>query len=198
MPPHSLLPLADQAPQPRRDAARNRDAVLAAALRLVEENGAAAVTMESVAEAAGVGKGTVFRRFTNRRGLFTAVLDHSEQAWQAAVMGGPPPLGPGAAPLDRLLAFGESRIVRTLAHAELFDAAIGNHGRSYPAWSFTSLHLQHLLRALDVDGDLPMLAAALLAPLEMPILVQQLHLEQIRQERIVGAWQDLVRRVVRP
>ncbi|MFS3130105.1 TetR/AcrR family transcriptional regulator [Nocardioides sp. Bht2] len=191
-----LLPLADAAPRERSDAARNRDAVLAAALRLVDEHGVAAVTMESVAEAAGVGKGTVFRRFENRSGLFAAVLDHSEARWQESVMTGEPPLGPGALALDRLLAFGDSRISRTLSHAELFGAASTGHTRSYPVWSFTSLHVQHLLRELDVTGDIPLLAAALLAPMEMPILSQQVRIEKLPLPRIVAAWQDLARRVV--
>ncbi|CAM3404067.1 helix-turn-helix domain-containing protein [Nocardioides dubius] len=191
-----LLPLAGQGPRERSDAARNRDAVLAAALRLVDEHGAGAVTMESVAEAAGVGKGTVFRRFESRTGLFAAVLDHSEARWQESVISGPPPLGPGAPPLERLLAFGESRVTRTLSHAELFQAATGSHRRAYPVWSFTSLHVQHLLRELDVTGDIPLLAAALLAPLELPILIQQVHIEHLPLPRIVAAWQDLVRRVV--
>ncbi len=66
--------------------------------RLVEEQGVAAVTMEAVAAAAGVGKGTVFRRFDSREGLMAAVLDFSETAWQASVISGPPPLGPAPRP----------------------------------------------------------------------------------------------------
>ena len=56
------------------------------------------VTMEAVATEAGVGKGTVFRRFESRAGLMAALLNHYESAWQAAVISGPPPLGPGAPP----------------------------------------------------------------------------------------------------
>ena len=51
--------------------------------------------MDAVAAAAGVGKGTVFRRFESREGLMAALLNHSETEWQAAVISGPPPLGPG-------------------------------------------------------------------------------------------------------
>ena len=47
----------------RADAARNRRRILTAARLLVERNGADAVTMDDVATAAGVGKGTLFRRF---------------------------------------------------------------------------------------------------------------------------------------
>src|SRR5215218_9476028 len=50
-----LLPLLDAPPVERRDAARNRELLLAAAQRLVETCGAAAVTMDAVAAVAGAG-----------------------------------------------------------------------------------------------------------------------------------------------
>ena len=87
----------DQPPRERSDAARNREALLAAAALLVEDHGVDAVTMDSVAAAAGVGKGTVFRRFDSREGLMAALLNRSETEWQGLVISGPPPLGPGAA-----------------------------------------------------------------------------------------------------
>ena len=62
-------------PAERGDAARNRALVLAAARRLVAEHGADAVTMDDIAAAAGVGKGTVFRRFGSRAGLMMVLLD---------------------------------------------------------------------------------------------------------------------------
>ena len=34
--------------------------------------------MDALAAEAGVGKGTVFRRFESREGLMAALLDHSE------------------------------------------------------------------------------------------------------------------------
>src|SRR4051794_39617915 len=109
-----LLPILGQAAPERSDAARNRDAVLCAAQKLVDRCGVESVTMDAVAEAAGVGKGTVFRRFGSRAGLMARLLDESEAAWQGSVISGPPPLGPGAPPLDRLLAFGRSRLTSNL------------------------------------------------------------------------------------
>src|SRR5215210_1465317 len=103
------LPLLDQPARERSDAARNREALLAAAAQLVDRHGVDAVTMDSVAAAAGVGKGTVFRRFDSREGLMASLLNRSETEWQRSVIEGPPPLGPGAPALDRLRAFGHSR-----------------------------------------------------------------------------------------
>ena len=194
--PH-LLPLADEPAPERADAARNREAILVAALRLVRAQGVGCVTMDTVAAAAGVGKGTLFRRFESREGLMAAVLNESETAWQASVISGPPPLGPGAPPLDRLLAFGHSRLRTNLTHAELIAAAGHPGARSAAALSFANMHVRYLLRELGVDGDLLMLATALLAPLEMVVLDQQVNAEHIALERIEAGWDDLVRRVVR-
>ncbi|GAA2014900.1 MULTISPECIES: TetR/AcrR family transcriptional regulator [Nocardioides] len=192
-----LLPLLHDAPVERADAARNRAALLEAAGRLIGRcGGLERVTMEAVAAEAGVGKGTVFRRFDSREGLMAALLDHSETAWQASVISGPPPLGPGAPPLDRLLAFGRSRIEATLLSADLIRAAGRAGTRSYAAYSFVAMHVRHLLTELEVGGDLPLLATALLAPLEVPVLEQQVRVEGFAVERVYAAWADLVRRVV--
>src|SRR4051812_50150341 len=103
MSPGADLPILGQVVRERSDAARNREALLEAAGRLVERSGADAVTMESVAEAAGVGKGTVFRRFGSRAGLMAAVLNRSEAAWQARGIAGPPPPRPRARARERLV-----------------------------------------------------------------------------------------------
>lgn len=189
------LELLTSPPTERRDAARNREALLVAAGDLVEEYGVRGVTMDALACRAGVGKGTIFRRFGSREGLMGALLNHSESEWQGAVMGGPPPLGPGAPPLERLLAFGESRMRLNLRHAELIEAA-GNPGaRSVGALSFTTMHVRYLLGELGVQGDLAYLATALVAPLELIVLREQVDREDVPLQRLTTGWSDLVRRV---
>jgi AcrR family transcriptional regulator len=190
------LPLVDEGPRERRDAKRNRDALLAAATALIEECGVDAVTMDAVATRAGVGKGTVFRRFDSREGLMAAILDRSESAFQAAIISGPPPLGPGADPLERLLELGHRRVELNLLHRRLISAAGRAGTRSYAAESFVAMHVRYLLGELGVHGDIAFLATALLAPLEVPILEQQVEIEEMQVRRIVSGWDDLVRRIV--
>ena len=189
-----LLPMLDAPPPERSDAARNRERLLDAAQELVERLGPRAVTMDAVAAAAGVGKGTVFRRFESRQGLMAAVLNHSETDWQAQVLSGPPPLGPGAEPWERLLAFGRSRLETTLLHAELIREAGRAGSRSLAAYSFGRMHVRYLLQELGVTGDLPLLAVALLAPLEAPVL-DQVAVEGFPVERVYAGWVDLARRI---
>jgi AcrR family transcriptional regulator len=100
-----LLPLVGQPPPERADAARNRRAVLAAAQRILVSAGVAGLSMDRVAAEACVGVGTVYRRFGDLSGLVYALLDDTEQQFQAGFLSGPPPLGPGAPPVTRIRAF---------------------------------------------------------------------------------------------
>ncbi|UFS93156.1 TetR/AcrR family transcriptional regulator [Nocardia huaxiensis] len=65
------------APPPRRlraDAARNQQRIIAAARELFADRGLE-VTLDDVAERAGVGVGTVYRRFANKQELISEVFD---------------------------------------------------------------------------------------------------------------------------
>lgn len=146
----------------RADAARNRERVLAAAERLFAERGVAQVTMDDVAAAAGVGKGTLYRRFTDRGGLAVALLDQRERQLQQAILTGPPPLGPGASAADRLAAFVTSYLFLVDRHLDLVllsqTATPGARLRT-GAHAFWRQHCTYLLREVsaphpDVRADL--------------------------------------------
>ncbi|WP_156614154.1 helix-turn-helix domain-containing protein, partial [Mycobacterium sp. 852002-51961_SCH5331710] len=62
--PINELSVTDETPHERGDAARNRTLLLDAARRLIAERGADSVTTDDIATAAGVGKGTLFRRLS--------------------------------------------------------------------------------------------------------------------------------------
>src|SRR6478609_11608132 len=153
------LPVIQPQATERADAARNRERILCAARRLFEEKGAGCVSMDEIAEAAGVGKGTLFRRFGSRASLAAAVLSERERSFQEAIIRGEPPLGPGAPARERLVAFGEALLDTLEAHTELLLAAESGPARfAHPAHIVHRLHVMLLLREADPSCDAEILA----------------------------------------
>lgn len=173
-----LLTLRSSPPQERSDAARNREAVLAAAADLFAKNGVENVSMDAVAAAAGVGKGTLFRRFGDKAGLAVALLDERERELQERILSGPAPLGPGAGdevpdPRERLRAFVDAYAQYALAHLDLVrmseTAAPGARYR-IGAYRFWHRHTALLLAAARPGDDADALAHVVLAPLSAEYL----------------------------
>ncbi|MFB8031287.1 MULTISPECIES: TetR/AcrR family transcriptional regulator [unclassified Streptomyces] len=180
----------------RADAARNRALLLDAASRLLARCGAADLTMESVAAAAGVGKGTVFRRFKDRTGLLIALLDHREALLQAAFLSGPPPMGPDAPAAERLHAFGPAVMRHERDHHELILASRTDPLRTYtvPAQRLRLSHVALLLRQAHAAGEPELLAHTLLGSVDAP-LVHHLTCEQgLPIDRLEEGWHDLLTR----
>ncbi len=192
------LHLVGEDPAERSDAARNRRLLLEAAETLVAEHGPDSVTMEAVAQKAGVGKGTVFRRFGSRTGLMRALLDHTEKQLQNDFMFGPPPLGPGAKPIDRLIAFGRARLALVLVVGEVLRAAEASPDLRYehPAHMLCTAHISMLLRQAGVDGDVALLADALFGALDAGLVLHQVQVREMSIERVADGWEDLVRRIM--
>jgi AcrR family transcriptional regulator len=76
----------------RAAAASNSEAILRAAEELFALQGVGAVDMRQIARRADVGVGTVYRRFTDKAGLLSALLDAPERALQDQLIAGAPPL----------------------------------------------------------------------------------------------------------
>jgi AcrR family transcriptional regulator len=195
------------APQAERaDAARNRLHLLTTARQMLAEQDPDRLTMDGLAERAGLGKGTVFRRFGSRAGIFQALLDDDERAFQQRVLSGPPPLGPGAAPMQRLIAYGRARAGFMVGHREIARAALDGSqpvpfGRRAP---MSQIHIRVLLGQLSLARvDLDMLTVQLAAALDGPVLLY-LSSDELTgavgelEQRIGQAWQDLVERACRP
>jgi AcrR family transcriptional regulator len=190
------LPVTDATPTERGDAARNRALLLDAARRLIDEHGTDAVTMDAVATAAGVGKGTLFRRFGSRAGLMLVLLDEDEKELQQSFMFGPPPLGPGAPPLQRLLAYGRSRLQFVWNHRDLLsDAARDPQQRYNAAAAVQHTHVRMLLATAHSSGDLDAQTTALLALLD-PDYVSHQHDVLGHSLTVQGdAWESLARKL---
>jgi AcrR family transcriptional regulator len=191
------LPVIQEQVPLRADAARNRDKVLAAAERLFREYGQESVSMDAVAAEAGVGKGTLFRGFGDRAGLVLALLQEHERRLQEDVIRGPAPLGPGAPPIERLIAFGERLIAHLAQHGDLIAAAEGRLDR-YRAGPFMvyRAHVAMLVREAAGDADWEYLTDTLLAALKAEHVLFQRRGLGMSDERLAAGWADLVRRLL--
>src|SRR6202012_5736340 len=114
---------------------------------------------------------------------------------------GPPPLGPGAAPVERLVAYGRARAGFMVGHREIARAALDGSqpvpaGRRAP---MSQIHIRVLLGQLSLGVDLDMLTVQLAAALDGPVLLY-LSSDELTgaagevEQRIGQAWQDLVER----
>lgn len=176
-------------PKERADAARNRAVVLSAAGELFREHGVDAVSMDSIAGAAGVGKGTLFRRFGDKAGLATALLDEQERTLQEAILFGPAPLGPGKpgddpTPHERLRAFIDAYLDYVLEHAALVAMSeTASPGARYRigAYRFWHRHVALLLAGrADPEAEAHTLLAALGAE-HVRVVAAQLGQARVRR-----------------
>jgi AcrR family transcriptional regulator len=198
-PPPPELPVLGEPPPERADAARNRAKILTAARRLFSERGVEQVSMDDVAQAAGVGKGTLFRRFGDRAGLALALLDENERELQEAVLRGPPPLGPGAPASDRLRAFFAALLDLLERHRELLLTAETGPPTArfrtavYSAWHE---HTALLIAEARPETDARLLAHLLLAPLSAGLFDHLRRGEGVESGALRDALDDLLNRVV--
>ena len=179
------LPMAGQPPAERADAARNRQRLIDAALRIVAAKGVAGLALDEVAREAGVGVGTAYRRFGDLSGLAYTLMEGHEVRFQEAFLGGPPPLGPGAAPDERIRAFLHALLDLQHDQWELRLLATTTAQR-YGAGPYRAyhLHLVTLLGELDARLDASYTASALLALLQPAVLDHQQRALDLSQDRI--------------
>lgn len=195
----SLLGIVDRAE--RRDVARNRRAILDAARIVFAQRGVSEAGMDEIARAAGVGKGTLYRRFSNKGLLCQALLDEPARGVQAEVL---EIVGGGGSPLQRL-----ARVLQTLARFtdENLDLLYGAHesarGRDrealfdHPARAWQRGTLAGLLTLAEQEGELgpdrdpAYLADALLAPLEPDLFHYQRRVLNFPLDRIIRGLESL-------
>lgn len=157
----------------RADAARNRAKVLAAAAELFANRDPRTVTMDDIAKAAGVGRGTLYRRYPDINSIAVALLDEYERDLQEKLLSGPPPLGPGAGPGQRLAAFYAAMIELLDEHAHLvLGSEIGGARFATGAYGFWYAHVRALLVAAGIREPDAMVDP-LLAPLAAEVYRRQ-------------------------
>lgn len=171
-----MLPIAGSGPPERADAARNRQKILRAAADLVAAHGVESLALDEVAARAGVGVGTVYRRYADRGALAQALLDAQEREFQAAFISGPPPLGPGAPAPERIRAFVHAYVDRLETQGKLLMVAETESPFARFVTGAYRLHHNHLAALVaeaEPGVDAHFRADALLAPLAAAQYVHQ-------------------------
>ncbi|MAT97578.1 MAG: hypothetical protein CL608_10585 [Anaerolineaceae bacterium] len=184
--------------QERRDAAANRARILQTAEKLFAEHGVANVNMADIAQAAEVGKGTLYRRFTNKAELCLALMDTQMVEFQNGILSRLQQMSAQNMPkMDQLDQFIDALIYFTDAHAPLLcevqrAGLLQDHdpdGLELPHfWQYMTVN--GLLRAAVLNGelsdtlDIDYLADAILAPLKADIFYYQREVRGFSLERI--------------
>jgi AcrR family transcriptional regulator len=161
----------------RADAARNRRAILRATEELLEAHDLSQVSIDRVAAAAGVGKGTVFHRFGNREGLMRALVEERVRALSEGFTSGPPPLGPGAPPAERLAAFFDAVVELATKNVKVmaaFEQASTDRLNStiYLSWH---AHVTGLIASAAPSLDAELIAHLLLGSLHSDLMLHLLR-----------------------
>lgn len=180
----------------RADAAANRERILCAAERLFAAHGPECVSMERIAAEAGVGKGTLFRRFGDRASLAHALMDDRERRLQDELIRGAPPLGPGAPPPVRLEAFGHALLELLEEQGDLVRAGEAGGRRTLTdVYGFHRAHVGGLLAAADPGLDRLVLPDLLLAGLSADLVLHLRRDRGVTHDALRTGWSDLVARV---
>lgn len=180
----------------RRDAAEHRQQILAAAARLFAVRGVHAVTMDEIARAAGVGKGTLYRRYAHKGLLCLAVMDACWRHFQDQAVDELARNADYLSPLARLHLFLGRLVSWIEEHVDwlgvIADAAAGeqrgNVCRSpFFQWShqvITDLLDQAILRCEAAVDDPVYAADVLLAALDVDLYAYQRRARGYTPEQI--------------
>ncbi len=193
----------------RADAVANRQLLLATAESLFAEQGVAAVTMADIAQAAGVGKGTLYRRFSSKADLCLALMDSQMREFQNNVLAELRSMaGSGMTPMQQLDYFLDVLVAFTAVHMLLLcevqrAGLLQDDGDTQPPhfWLYMTVHglLKTAVAAGEISAslDLDYLADALLAPLRVDLFRFQRKARGFSLERISAGIRSLAHSLIR-
>lgn len=180
----------------RRDAAANRHKILETAQRLFDEQGVAAINMADIAQDAGVGKGTLYRRFTNKGELCLALLDAQLADFQNDILARMQQMNTdGVSKLTQLEHFIDALVYFTDKHAPLLcevqraGLVVELEGMQMPHF-WQHMTITALLKAAAANREIPQgldidyLADAILACFNANLFQFQRQVREFSLERI--------------
>ena len=196
---------AAQKPE-RRDAVANRLLIMETAEKLFAERGVQNVNMADIAQAAGVGKGTLYRRFANKGELCLALMDTQMSDFQNGILSRMQQLNAqGISKLEQLDQFLDALVYFTDTHAPLL--CVAQSAGLLQDVEERMIQLPHFWQYMTVNGllktavstqelppnlDIEYLADALLAPLRADIFRYQREVRGFSLERISNGLRTIV------
>lgn len=188
-----ILILTDHRPS-RADAVKNCELLLQTARRLFEERGVNAVTMSDVAEAAGVGKGTLYRHFASKVDLCHMLIDSDQRNLQNRTLARLREQGDPLADLDWFLREVIAFVIRnqTLIFAEEILGAVLDH----PAHVWWRQTTRGLLARINPTLDVDYTADVVFVMLDPRTIHYQLTARGYSQERIADGLIAAVDRLI--
>jgi len=189
----------------RADAAANRALILTTAEALFAKKGVATVCMAEIAKAAGVGKGTLYRRFANKAELCLALMDTQMREFQDAMLSrmrqmnneGVPPLHQLDLFMDALVHFVADHIP-LLTEVEQEEVLTDHFGDQRRPYFWQHMTITGLLRTAQMQGtcaadvDVEYTADALLAPLNTHTFNLQREARGFSLERMSSGLRRLI------
>lgn len=189
----------------RRDAAANRSKILETAERLFAAHGVSNVNMADIAQAAGVGKGTLYRRFANKGELCLALLDTQMADFQNGMLSRMQQMNMVGLPkLEQLQQFMDALVYFTDTHSPLLCEVqregllpLDNTRLQLPHF-WQHMTISALLRTaaaageISPDLDTDYLADALLSPLKADFFQFQKNNRGFTLERISAGLRTLI------
>ncbi len=187
----------------RRDAAANRELLLQTAELLFTQHGVENVSMADIAQAAGVGKGTLYRRFANKGELCLALMDAQLTEFQEAMLARMRQMAAQGEPyMAQLDMFLDGLVHFTALHQPLLcevqrEGLFGNsmHLSLPHFWQHMTVSglLQTAVQRQEISPELDVvyIADALLAPLKVDLFRFQREVRGFSLERISAGLRSL-------
>lgn len=193
----------------RADAAANRALILETAERLFAAQGVGNVSMADIAAAAGVGKGTLYRRFANKAELCLALMDTQMKDFQDGIMARLRQMAlQNVSFLEQLGHFLEAFVLFADIHLPLLcevqrEGLLGQDTVNHPyIWRYLTVKglLDAAARTHEIapDLDTAFLAEALLAPTHPDLFNYQRNRRGYSLDRISTGLRTLVSSLAQP
>lgn len=181
--------LIQNGPPTRADALKNRAILLQTAMRLFNEHSVDEVSMSAIAEAAGLGKGTLYRHFQNKNELCEALLDQDQRDLQARTLDQMRQL---IAPHEKLRWFLREVVNFAEQHHALFYASIGAELLVHPAHWWWRQTIRGLLVQMKIAGDVDYQADMLYSQVSVISLHYMRQIRGYSIERILTGLYDVI------